>query len=32
MQNEKRTLKNGFRLVFNPSIENKLLVTFIKSV
>ena len=30
MQNEKRTLKNGFRLVVNPSIENKLLVTFIK--
>jgi hypothetical protein len=32
MQKEKRTLKNGFKLVFNPSIENKLLVTFLKSV
>ena len=30
MKNEKRTLKNGFKLVFSPSNENKLLVTFIK--
>ena len=32
MQNEKRILKNGFKLIFSPSNENKLLVTFLKSV
>ena len=31
MKNEKRTLKNGFKLIFNPKHENKLLVTFIKA-
>ena len=31
MQKEKSILKNGFKLIFNPTIENKLLVTFLKS-